>query len=160
MLNNASKSSSAIVGAGRTIAFGFKGVAASGVASIAPCLLSIIAFCFPSGTSSSSSATPFTALGAGTSERKSRSSDDSDRERLLVVDFGREKRFKNLETADCAGPSVGTVESTGLAVASTGVDVTGEAVLVDEAETEAVMTGGSSVNLLLDADRDLCSSAL
>lgn len=80
VLNNASKSSSAIAGAGRVIVFGLKGVAASGVARIAPCLLSIMAFCFPSGTSSSSSVTPFAVLGAGTSERKSRSSDDNERE--------------------------------------------------------------------------------
>jgi len=84
----------------------------------------------------------------------------------LAVDFGREKRFKNLETADCAGPSVVAVGSTGLAVASAGdwsVDETGEAVFVDEAETEVVTTGGTGggfVSLLLDTDCDLLPSTV
>src|SRR5579872_6960295 len=113
-----------------------KGVAVRGVVRTAPCLLSIIAFCFPKGTSSSSSTTSSVFLATGTSERKSRSSDDNERELLAAVDFGREKRFKNLETADGAGGSVVVVESMGLAMVSTGVDETGEAVFVEDVETE------------------------
>ena len=45
-------------------------------------------------------------------------------------------------------------------MASTGVEVAEETVLVDEAETEAVITGGSFVSLLLDVDCDFRSSAL
>ena len=152
VLNNASKSSSAAVWGGwRSGVPALKGVAVRGVGSTAPCLLSIMAFCFPSGMSSSSSHISLVPLATGASERKSRSSDDNERELLLAVDFGREKRFKNLETADGAGPSVE-------AVGSTGLEVTGEAVFIDEAETEAVITGGTGggfVSLLLDTDCDL-----
>ena len=95
-----------------------RGVAVRGVPSTAPCLLSIIAFCFPNGMSSSSSPTLLELPTTGTSDRKSRSSDDSGRELWLAVDFGREKRFKNLETADC--PSTVVADSMGLAVTSAG----------------------------------------
>ena len=81
---------------------------------------------------------------------------------MLVADFGREKRFKNLETADCAGPSAAAVGSMGLAVTSTG-DWTGEAAFVDEAETEAETTGGIGegfASLSLDTDCDLRPSTL
>lgn len=127
------------------------------MASTAPCLFSIMAFCFPNGTSSSSSPSSFVSLATGTSDRKSRSSDDNERELLIAVDFGREKRFKNLETADCVGPSVVAVGSTGLVMESTGVNETGEAVFVEETETEAVTTGGSCegfVSLLLETGCD------
>ena len=141
-----------------------KGVAVRGVASTAPCLLSIIAFCFPNGMSSSSSPTFLELPTTGTSDRKSRSSDDSGRELWLAVDFCREKRFKNLETADC--PSVVVVDSTGLAMTSAGdwpIDEIGEVIFADEAETEAVTTGGTGggfVSLLLDMDCDLRPSAV
>lgn len=133
------------------------GVAVRGVASTAPCLFSIMAFCFPNGTSSSSSPMSLVPLATGTSDKKSRSSDDNERELWPPLDFGRENRFKNLETADCAGPSVAAVGSTGLATASAGVNETGEAVFVDEAETEGVITGGTGgifVSLLLETDCD------
>jgi len=143
-----------------------KGVAVRGVTSTAPCLLSMIAFCFPNGTSSSSSPAPLVLWTTGTSDKKSRSSDDSEREPLLPADFGREKRLKNLETADCVGPSVVGVGSMGLAVTSRGgwsIAETGEAVFADEAETEAVTTSGADegfVSLLLDTDCDLRPSTL
>ena len=123
--------------------FALQGVAVRGAASTAPCSFSIIAFCFPNGTSSSSSPASLAPLTTGTSDRKSRSSVDKERELLLEVDFGREKRFKNLETADCAEPSVVTVGSTRLAIESAGVSETGETVVIDETETEVVTTGGA-----------------
>ena len=67
---------------------------------------------------------------------------------MLAVDFGREKRFKNLETADWAGTSVVAVESVGLTMASAGADETGDALFVDEAETEVVIIGGTSGGLV------------
>lgn len=137
--------------------FALKGVAARGAASADPCSFSIMTLCFPNGTSSSSSPTPLVPWTTGTSDRKSRSSDDNEREPLPAVDFGREKRLKNLETADCAGPSVVGVESTGLATVSAEVNETGEAAFVDEAETEAVSTGGTGggfVSRLLETDGD------
>ena len=143
-----------------------KGVAVRGVASTAPCLLSIIAFCFPNGMSSSSSPTFLELSATGTSDRKSRSSDDSEMELWLAVDFGREKRFKNLETADCAGPSVVAVGSMGFAMTSAedwSIDETGEAVFADEGVTGVVTIsgiGGGFVSLLLDTDCDLRPSAL
>jgi hypothetical protein len=133
------------------------------VTSTAPCLFSIMAFCFPNGTSSSSSPTSFAPWTTGTSDRKSRSSDDNEREPLLAVDFDREKRPKNLETADCVCPSVVAVGSTGLTMASAGVNEIGEAVFVDEAEAKVVTTGGTGgdfVSLLLGTDCDPGPSTL
>lgn len=140
-----------------------KGVAVKGVASVAPCLLSIIAFCFPKGTSSSSSPSSLVPLAVGAPDRKSRSFDDNGTGLLLAANFDREKRPKNLDTADGAGPSVAAVGSMGLAVTSTGVDETGEEVCTDEAETEEVTTGGTGgglLSLLLDTDCDLRPSTL
>jgi len=142
------------------------GVAVRGVTSTVPCLLSIIAFCFPNGMSSSSSPKPLVLPTTGASDRKSRSSDDSGRELWLTVEFGREKRFKNLDTADCAGPSVVVVDSIGLVMTSAGdwpVGEIGEVVFVDEVETEVATTGrtgGCFVSLLLDTDCGLRPSAL
>ena len=160
-LNNASKSSSTT--SREDGWFGVSAIKVRGAESTAPCLLSIITFCFPSGMSSSSSLTPSALFTTGTSDRKSRSSDDNNRESLPKVGFGREKRFKNLETADCAGPSVVTIGSIGFPLTSPGVDNTGEAVFVDETETEAVITGGTGggfVSRLPETDCGLRSSVL